>query len=179
MSNFALSPSSTPLLHRSCDDMSLRQSFSRFRKKAKDKLSPIFGKTKRRGPNVGGEESIHPTLSLQSEPAITAGGELGEDTRASFRTDDPRRDDSLSVSRSAVEIGHDKGEEDKASGGEASKKYLHPHSRVQAESRSSQERKDVDEKRTGRVDPPLRPESDIGERTPAPSISRGSGSEST
>ena len=159
--------------------MSLRQSFSRFRKKAKEKLSPIFDKTKRRGSNVGGGEFTHPTLSLQSEPAIAAGGGLGGDTRASFGTDDPRRDDSLSVSRSAVGIGHGEGEDDRASGGEASKKYLHPHSRVQAESRSSQERKDIDEKRAGRVDPPLRPESDIGERTPAPSIPRDSGSEST
>ena len=109
---------------------------------------------------------------------MAAGGELRGDTRASLRTDDPRGNDSLSVSCSAVEIGHDQGEDDKSSGGEANKKDLLSHSRVQAKKRSSPDRKDIDEKKVSQVDPPPRPELDIEEGTLAPSIPRGSGSES-
>ena len=157
--------------------MSFRQSFSRFRKKAEDKLSRIVHKPERGGTNVGGG-FYHSGLSSQSEPGI-AGGGLGGDIRVGGGKDDPRPDESLPVSRSAVEIGDDQGgSDDKTSGGEIGQKYLHPHPHVQAESRSSQERRDVDGKRTGRADLP--PQSGIGnESTPTPSISRGGESKST
>ena len=135
--------------------MSLRQSFSRFRKKAKDKLLPIFDKSKRREVNIGGEGSNRSALSLQSEPAIVVGSELG-DIRAGIGADNLQPGGSRSVSRSAVEIGHDQGE---ASGVGTSQKHLHPHSRVQTERRSGQERGGFDET-----------------RIPTPSTSRGGGS---
>ena len=65
--------------------MSLRRSFSRFRKKAKDKLLTIGNKARSRGANVGDEEIGHPSLSLQPEPVVAtrdlegAGLGIGED----------------------------------------------------------------------------------------------------
>ena len=158
--------------------MSLQQSSSGFRKKAKVKLSKIFGGKNKQGANVGDEGSDPPTSSQHSEPTITVGGELGGDVGVGIGADDPRRDDSLSVSRPAAEIGHDQGEDDEASGGEANQEYLDPHPHSRAEIRSGQERRDIDEKRAGQVDLPPLPESDIGEGTIAPPIPRGSGSES-
>ena len=76
--------------------MSLRQSFSRFRKKTKDKLSKIGNKARCRRPNVGDEEIDHSSLSLQSEPVI-ATRDLG-DARLGIGKDDP-----LLVSQSMVE----------------------------------------------------------------------------
>ena len=81
--------------------MSLRQSFSRFRKKAKDKLSNIGKKARSRGANVGDEEIDHSSLSLQSEPVV-ATRDLG-DTRLGIEKDDPQPVDPRSVSQSMVE----------------------------------------------------------------------------
>lgn len=127
-----------------CDDMSLRQSISGFRKKVKDKLSKIGNKTGEERPNVTGEGFDHPTLSLQSEPPIAMGGELGN-IEAGAGKDDPRPDDPLPVSRSAMEIGHDQGKsDDKASGGEISQQELYPHPHVLTESGFSQKRREVE-----------------------------------
>ena len=134
--------------------MSLRQSFSRFRKKAKDKASDIRNRIKRQATCVGGEGLDHSTLYLQSEPAIVAGGELGRATGVGVGNDDPRPGSSMPVSRSMTEL------ERKPGGSE-----------------SSQERAGADRKRVGQVDPP-RSESDIG-RTPTPSILQDGEPEST
>ena len=157
--------------------MSFRQSFSRFRKKAEDKLSRIVHKPERGGTNVGGG-FYHSGVSSQSEPGI-AGGGLGGDIGVGGRKDDPRPDESLPVSRSAVEIGdYQGGSDDKTSGGEIDQKHLHPHPHVQVESGSSQKKRDVGGKRAGQAN--LLPQSGIGnESTPAPSISRGGKSEGT
>jgi len=124
--------------------MSFRQSISGFQKKVKDKISKIGNKTGKKRPNVVGEGFDHPTLSLQSEPLIAMGGEPGN-IEASAGEDDPRPDDPLPISRSAVEIGHDQGKsDDKASGGEISQQDLHPHPHVQTESGSSRGGREVE-----------------------------------
>jgi len=72
-----LSPPSTPFhtsSHRTYDNMSLQQSFSGLRKNVKDKLSKIGDKMGKEQPDVVGEGFEHPSLSLQSEPAIVMGG---------------------------------------------------------------------------------------------------------
>ena len=151
--------------------MSFRQTLSGFRKKAKDKLSKI-GKGPERGSTDAGSEGYdRSTLSSQSEPGIIVGGESrGGDIKLSGGKDDPRPDDSRSVSRSAVGIGCDQGENDDEASGEASQKGLHPHSHVQTDSGSSREMSNVDGKRIDKLDPP--PQSDIGNSTSTPSISR-------
>ena len=116
----------------------------------KDKLSKIGDKTGKARPEVVGEESDHPTLSLQSEPAITAEGELGGDIEDSPGAGDPGPDDSQPVSQPAVGIGHGQGgSDDKASGGETSQIDLHPHPHVQTESGSSGEREPEVERSQG------------------------------
>jgi len=159
--------------------MSFRKSLSRFQEKVKHKLSKI-GDKPNRGVNVGGEGLYRSALSSQSEPGIVVGGEFrGGDTKVGVGEDDPRPDDSHSVSRSAVVTGHDlEGNDANANGGETNQKRLHPHPHTELECGSSQERRDVDGKKADRVDPPLH--SDIGNRTTiTPSISQGVEYEST
>jgi len=156
--------------HRSCDEMSFRQSFSRFRKKAKDKLSNFKDSTKGRGTSVGDEGLGHSGLSLQSEPAIVVEGELGEDAGVGAGSEGSRPGDSLPVSLSMAELEREpRGSDDYTAQHEHGQKGLHPQAHEQAGRRSSQERGDVDGKRVDRADPP-RSESDIERRTPTPSI---------
>ena len=145
----------------------------------KDKLSKIVHRTEKGGANTGGEGSYRSALSVQSEPGIVVEGELGGgEIKVGVGKDDPQPDDVQSVSPSAEGISHDQGEsDDKASGGETSKKHLHPHPHMQAESGSSQGRRSVDGQQADRADPP--PQSDIEKSTPIPSILRGGVSEGT
>ena len=168
--------------HRSSDDMSFRRSISEFGKKAKgkakDKLSKIGSSTKGRGTGVGSEGLDHSSLSLQSESAIIVGGELGEDTGVSVGNDDPRPDDSLSVSRSMVELEREPGGgDDYSARRERGQKGLHSHAYERAGRGSGQGRESAGGKEAGQVDPP-RSESDIG-RTLTPSILQDGESEST
>ena len=173
-------PSSTSIpLRQSYNDMSFLQSFSRFRKKAKDKVSNIRNRIKGRGTNVDGEGLVHSALYLQSEPAIVVGSELGGDTGVGAGHDDPRPADSLPVSRSTGELEHEPGgSDDYIARREHDQKGLHPHAYERAGRGSSQERMGADGKRAGHVDPP-RSESDIARKTPTPSILQDDKSEST
>lgn len=161
--------------------MSLQQSFSRFRKKAKDKLPQIGKKGGESRTDIGHEGANLSTLSLQSEPAIVVESELGGDASVGVGNSDPLPDGSPSFSRSAVEIACSQGGSSiKADEGETSQKDLHPHSHVQTESQSSQERGDVDAEGTVQVNPPARSESHGGDTaTPTPSISQAGGYDST
>ena len=144
----------------------------------KDKLSTIGDKTARGQANPGGEGPDHPTLSLQSEPGVTVGGEFrGGDIKVSVGKDDPRPDDLQSVSRSAVGVGHGQGASDDKASGETSQRDLHPHPHVQTEGKSSQAAEDVDRKGADQSDPP--PQSDVGNKTPVLSTSRAEEPEST
>jgi hypothetical protein len=156
--------------------MSLRKSFSGFRKKVKDKLSKIGGKTKEIRANTGGDGLDGPASSSQSEPATVVKAKSKGDSEAGGGIGDPWPGGSLSVSQSAVEIGHAQGEsDDKADGGGAGQKGLHPHSYVQVESGSSREGSVVGGKEAGQADPPR---SDTEkETTPVPSVFRAGGSE--
>jgi len=156
--------------------MKFRKSLSRFQEKVKHKLSKIGDKPERGEPNVGGEGLHHPGLSSQSEPSLAVEGEFRGDTKVGAGKDDPRPDDSQSVSRSVVGTGHDLGgSDDNANGGGTGQKRLHPHTEFQGG--SSQERRDVDGRKADRVDPP--PRSDIGDETIlTPSVLRGGESES-
>jgi len=158
--------------------MKFRKSLSRFKEKVKHKLSNVGDKPEG-GANVGGEELSRSGLSSQSEPGIAVdGGSRGGGIKVGVGEDDPRPDDSQSVSRSVVGTGHDlERSDDNADGGETGQRRLHPHRHTELEGGSSQERRDVDGKKADRVDPP--PQSDIGSRTPTPPISRGGESEST
>ena len=154
--------------------MSLRQSFSGFRKKVKDKLSKI-GDTESKRTNSGGEGFNRSALSFQSEPGIVVEGEFrGEDIEVNAGKNDPQSDGSPSTSRSAVGTGHGQGgSDDTASGGEISQQHLQPHPYVHTGSGSGRERMDADGKSAGRANPPL--QSDIGNAAmPIPSISQGS-----
>ena len=154
--------------------MSFRKSISGFRKKVKDKLSKIGGRTGETRANAGDDGLYRPASSTQSEPAIVVEDEWKEDPRAGGGRSDPRPGGSLSVSRSAVEIGHAQGKsDDKADGGGAGEEALHPHSYVQGESRSSREKSVLEPDQAN----PLRLDTD-NETTPAPSSfrARGSGS---
>ena len=135
--------------------MSFRQSISGFQKKAKDKLSKIGHKLER-GANVGDEEFARSALSLQSEPGIIVEGESRGDIIVGKGKDNPQSDDSRSVSRSVVRIGHSQGGSDNRANEEIDQKYLHPHLHVQTESGPSRESGDVDGKRTDQVIPLLR-----------------------
>ena len=164
--------------HRPRDDMSFRQTLSGFRKKVKGKLSKMGKRPERGSADAGSEGYDRSTLSSQSEPGIVVGGESRGDIKLSGGKDDPRPDDSRSVSRSAVGIGHDQGgSDDKASGGETSQKGLHPHPHVQTDSGSSREMKDVEGKRVDKAILP--PQSDIENSAPIPSTSRVGEPEST
>ena len=129
----------------------------------------------------GGSDAFPPLEFVAGlEPAIKVGGQIEGDVRVGTGNDESRSDDSQFVSRSAVKIGHGQGgSNDKASGGETNQEHPYPHSHVQTERRSGQERKDLDEERAGQVDPPPQPEPDIGGNSPTPSIPQGSGSEGT
>ena len=157
--------------------MSLRQSFSRFREKVKDRLSKIRGKTEEIRANVGGDGLCHPTSYSQSEPVTVVEDESKGDPEAGGGRGGPRPGDSLSVSRSTAEIGHTQGEsDDKADGGGVGQKGLYPHSYVQAESGSSRGKAIVGGEQAGRTDLPW---SDIEEETtPAISVFRAGESES-
>jgi len=160
--------------------MSLQQSFSRFRKKAKDKLSKIGDRVKRQEGNPGGEGSDLSAVSSQSGPAIVVGDELGGDVRVCTEVEDPQPVDSRSASHSAVEIGHDQGgSNDQASGGEINQKHLPPHSLVHVKRRSSQEVGDVDGKRAREANSPAQSEPDTAKTTSPPPTSQGGGSQST
>ena len=121
----------------------------------KTKLSKIGNRLERRQPDAGGQGFDRSALSLQSEPGIVVGGECkGGDIKVGIGKEDPRPDDSRSISRSLVGMGHDQeGSDDKASEG------------------------DVDGKRTDQVDPP--PPSDIRNKSPISSASRVGESKST
>lgn len=140
----------------------------------KIKLSKIGDRLEGRQADAGGQGFDRSALSLQSEPGIVVGGEFrGGDIKVGIGKEDPRPDDSRSISRSLVGIGHNQeGSDDKASEGETNQKLLHPHSHVQTEGGSSRERRDVDAEKVDRVDPSSR--SDI-----TPSTSRAGGSEGT
>ena len=149
--------------------MSLRQSFSGFRKKVKVKLSKIGNRTGRRGTDVGGE-SDHSNPPLQSGPAVVAESEARRDIRVGTGEDDPQPEDSQSILQSIIEPG---GSNSYAARREDSQGGLHPHTNVQAG------HGDIDERKAGQVDP-ARSQSDIRNgTTPAPSVSRGGGPEST
>ena len=159
-------------LHRSCD-MSFRQTFSRFRKKAKDKLSNTGNSAKGRGTSVSGEGLGHSSLSLQSEPAIVVESELRADTGIGVGNDD-----SLSVSPPVAGLEREPGgSDDYTTRREHDEKDIHPHAYDRADRGSSQESGGVDRERTGQVDPP-QSESDI-ERPPTPSILQDGESKST
>ena len=163
--------------------MSFRQSISEFGKRAKEKakgkLSKIGNSTKGRGTSVGGEGLDHSSLSLQSEPAVVVGGELRGDAGAGVGTDDPQPNDSLPVSRSMAELEREPGgSDDYTTQQERGKESLHPHAYERAGRGSSQEKEGVGRKGAGQVDPP-RSESDIGRRTPTPSILQDDKPEST
>jgi hypothetical protein len=144
-----------------------------------DKLSNIGNSTKGRGTSVGGEGPDRSTLSLQSEPAIAVEHELGEGIKVGVGNDDPRSDDSLPVPWSITEPEREPGgSDDYTARRERGQKGLHPHAHEQAGSGSGQEREGSGRERAGQVDPP-RSESDIGRRTPAPSILQDGESEST
>jgi len=141
--------------------MSFRQSFSRFRKKAKDKLSNIRNSTKGQGTSVGGEGLDHSSLSWQSEPAIAVGAELGGDTGTSVGNDD-----SLPASRLTAELECEPGgSDDYTARQERGQEGPHLHACERAGRGSSQERGGTGRKRAAQVDLP-RSESDIERRTP-------------
>ena len=126
--------------------------------------------TKGRGTSVGGEGPDHSSLSLQSEPAIVVESELREDTGVSVGNDYPRPEDSLSFSRSMTDLERGPGGSDNYTARqERGKKGLHPHAYEQVGRGSSEERGGAGKKEAGQVDPP-RSESNIGKRTPTPSI---------
>jgi len=148
--------------HRTCDNMSLRKSLSRFRDKMKDKLR-IGDRREGRAASVGGEGLDRPSLSLRSEPNIVMGGEVsGEDSEAGGVEDSlvPQPGVSGSITR-----GRDTGRsDDHTDEGETDQKRLH----VEVEGTSGQER-------TDQADTP--PRSDVRNRAPTPPISRGGESE--
>lgn len=157
--------------------MSFRKSFSGFRKKAKDKLSKIGGRTEEIQASTGGDGLYHPASSSQSEPAIVVEDEFKGDPEADGGVGDPRPGGSLTVKRSAVEIGHAQGKnDDKADGGEAGQKVPYSHSYMQVESVSSREKRIFGGEWAEQADPP---QSDMEkETTPAPSTFRAVESES-
>lgn len=156
--------------------MSFRKSFSGFRKKAKDKLSKIGGRAEEIRANAGGDGLYRLASPSQSEPAIAVEDEFKGGPEVGGGRVDPWSSGSLSVSRSAVEIGHAREEnDDKAGGCGTGQKALHPHSYVQVENRSSRGKRIVGGEQAGRAD---LPRSDIEEETtPAPSIFSAGGSE--
>ena len=157
--------------------MSFRKSFSGFRKKAKDKLSKIGGRTEKIRANTGDDDLYRPASSSQSEPVIVVEDESKGDPDAGGGRGDPRPGGSLPVSRSAVEIGHAQGEIDgKVDGGGVGQKGLHPHFYVQVESGSGHEGSVVGGKEAGQADPP--PSDTKKKRTLFPSIFRAGGSKS-
>jgi hypothetical protein len=165
--------------HPSYDDMSFRQSFSRFRKKAKDKLSNTGSSKKGEKANTGGERFDRPTLFSQSEPAIVVENELEEDIRVRVGKDDSRPGNSLSISQPMTELERQQGgSDDCIARREPGQKGLHPHVYERASRESSQEREDVDRKMVDPADPPPRSEPDIG-RTSIPPVVQNSESEGT
>ena len=135
--------------------MSFRKTFSGFRKKAKDKLSKIGGKTKEIRANTGGDGLYLPASPSQSDPAIVFEDGSKGDPEAGGGIADPRPGGSLSVSQSAVEIGHGQGEsDDKVDGGGVGQMGLHPRSYLQVESGSGREGSVVGGKEAGKANPP-------------------------
>ena len=140
--------------HRSCDNMSFRQSFSRFRKKAKDKASNIGNRIKQRA-CVSSEGLDHSTLSLQSEPAIVVEGGLGRGTGLSEGSGGLQPGDYLSVSQSMAELEREPGGSyDHTAQQERGQKGLHPDAYKRTGRGTSQERGDLGGERIGHVDPP-------------------------
>lgn len=148
--------------------MSLRQSLSGFRKKAKDRLSKIGDRIERRRTGVGDEGFNRPNSPLEPELIMGVQGEPREGIRViGVGKGDPRTDDSQPVPRSVVEEEH-RVQED-----------LHLRARMQAGRGPSQERRNVGGNRVSQVDLPPRPKPDTGNTTtPAPSILQGGESES-
>jgi len=142
-------------------------------------VSNIINRIRRQETGVGGEGLDHSSLSLQSTPAIVVESELRRDTGIGVGNDNSRPDDPLSVSRSMTELEREPGgSDDYTAQREHGQKSLQPHAYERAGRGSSQEKGDAGRERTGRVDPP-RSRSDIGRRTPAPSILQDGESEST
>jgi len=156
--------------------MSLRQSLSGFRKKAKDKLSKIGDRIERRRAGVGDEGFDRPNSPLEPEPIMGVEGEPGGDIRViGVGKGDPRTDDSRFVSWPVVEGEHEPGGSDNYAGQqERVQEDLHLRARMQAGRGPSQERRNVGGNRVSQVDLPPRSKSDIGNATtPTPSILQG------
>ena len=144
----------------------MRQTFSGFRKKAKDKLSKLGDKLEGRRTYVDEEDRHRPASPLQSEPSG-----LREDVGIGAGKSDPRQDNPPPVSGSAVEIGQDHGgSNDGANAGEIGQGRLLPDSHAQTESGPSREGEDVGGESTGQTRP--HPESDVGNMATPPSTSR-------
>ena len=152
----------------------MRQTFSEFRKKARGKLSKLGDKLGGEGTNVNGNENRRPAspLSLRFEPGIVAEDRLGDGIRIGVGKSDPRPDNPLPISRSAVEIGQNHGEsDDKANAGEIGQKYIRPHSHAQTESGPSREGEDVGGESAGQAHPHTEP--DVGDMTTPPILRDG------
>lgn len=154
--------------------MSFQQSFSRFRKKAKNKLSKIGRKSDKTPANVGSEGLDDSSLSLPSEPAIVVEDERRGDTSNGEGEGDPQLNDSRSILQSSAER-EPGGSGDYANRGEGDQEDLPPQTHLQAGRGSTREGKKVDRKGAGQ-DPS---ESDVEKRTPTPPISHAGGSGST
>lgn len=154
--------------------MSFKQSFSGFRKKAKDKLLKIGRKPDKTPSSAGSEGLDHSSVSLPSEPAIVVEDERRGGTSIGGGEGDPQLDDSRSVSQSLVrrEPG---GSDDDANRPEGDQEGLRPDTHLQAGREASREGKKVDRQGVGQ-DPST---SDAEKKTPVPSISHAGGSGST
>jgi len=144
--------------------MSLRQSLSGFRKKAKDKLSKIGDRIERRRAGVGGEGFDRPNSPLEPEPIMGVEGEPGGDIGVG--KGDSRTDDSRFVSWPVVEGEREPGGSDNYDGQqERVQEDLHLRVRMQAGRGPSQERRNVGGNRVSQVGLPSRSRSDIGNAT--------------
>lgn len=154
--------------------MSFKQSFSGFRKKAKDKLLKMGRKPDQTPSGAGGEGLGHSSLSLPSESAIVVEGERRGGTSVGEGEGDPQLDDSRSVSQSLArrELG---GSDDDDNRPEGDQEGLRPHTHLQAGREASREGKKVDVKGVDQ-DPS---KSGVEKTTPAPSVSHAGGSGST
>ena len=158
--------------HKSYYD-NMRKNISGFRKKAKGKISKFIDKLGEGRTNVDDPEHHRPASSSQSEPGIVAEDRVEEDISIGVGKSDPRPDNPLPVSQSAVEIGHDHGgSDDKANAGEIDQRDLLPHLPAQTESGPSREEEGVSGESTGQAHP--HPESDVGNiATPLPAPQDG------
>ena len=154
--------------------MSLQQSFSRFRKKAKYKLSRIGRKPDKTPAGVGSEGLDRSSLSLPSEPAIEVEDERRGDANVDGGEGDPQLNDSRSILQASAER-EPGGSDDNANRREGDQGVPPPHTQLQAGRKSTREGKKVDREGAGQ-DPS---ESAVKERAPVPSIPQAGGSGST